>query len=68
MTTGEGGELRGTDNVQGQVYEHIFAKNRGSRFLNFQILFSAREKMSPTAYCFLRKMFFIECSLVRLNE
>ena len=47
---------------------NFFAKNRGSRFLNLQILFNAREKMLRTAYCFLRKMFFVECSLVRLYE
>jgi len=32
-TLSESCELRGTDNVQGQISEHIFAPNRGYRFL-----------------------------------
>ena len=35
-------ELRGTDNAQGQISEHIFAPNGGYVFIILQIFFATR--------------------------
>ena len=63
--TEEGSKPRGTDNIQGKICEHIFAHNRGYRV---QIFCNTSKNCLRKAYCFLRGMFSVEYSLVRLYE
>lgn len=64
-------ELQGADNVQGQIYEHIFAPNGGycvyypSNILQ-QVWKNVYEQL--TASCLLHGMFSFECPLAGLYE
>lgn len=60
-------KLRGTDNSQGQIYEHIFAQNR--RYcIHPSNISHCRGKIFRTVSCFLRGVFSFECSLAQLHK
>ena len=48
-------ELRGTDNVQGQISEHIFAPNGGHCFVILQIFFATRAVLKIEEYLTIRR-------------
>ena len=50
-------ELRGTDNDQGQIYQHIFAPDGGHRINYPSNIFSAREKCLRTVNRVQREMY-----------
>ena len=63
--------FRGKDNVQGQIFTHIFAPNRGYCFHEFsslQIFCDAHEKKIIISLLYtMWDVFFWDCSLVQLN-
>ena len=60
-------ELQGTDSVQGQIYNHIFAQNRDSCD-NCPSIILQRARKKKTAYFILLEMFAFGRSLVRLHK
>ena len=51
------GELRGTYNIRGQMYEYIFAQSRGYCFISFKYFATRLKNCLRTAYSFLRGKF-----------
>ena len=61
-------ELQGTDNVQGQIYEHIFPQNRGYCVYHPSNILQHTFENVYKQLSLLRGMSSLECFLIQLNE